>query len=110
MGKTELVKGSTEMILLSLLEDKTMYGYEIARKIDEESEGFLRFKEGTLYPTLKRLETHGWVESYWQQSNDGPRRKYYSITKTGKSALRDRREEWSTFQKVVNRMVGEPIG
>ncbi len=110
MGKTELVKGSTEVILLSLLDTKAMYGYELAQKIEEESEGFLRFKEGTLYPALKKLETQGLVESYWQDSSEGPRRKYYSLTKTGKKALKDLTKEWKAFQTVMNRIVGDSLG
>lgn len=110
MSKTELVKGSTEVILLSLLENKAMYGYELAQQIERNSEGYLRFREGTLYPALKKLELNGLVESYWQQSSEGPRRKYYSITGTGKRALGDLKQEWSRFQKVMNRIVGDPIG
>lgn len=110
MGKTELIKGSTEVILLSLLHDKAMYGYELAQKIDQDSEGFLQFKEGTLYPALKRLETQGLVESYWQESKEGPRRKYYVITKTGKKALSHMRKEWGLFQQIMNRIVGVQNG
>ncbi len=66
MGKTELVKGSTEVILLSLLDEKDMYGYELAQMIENHSKGFLRFKEGTLYSALKKLGMQGLVESYWQ--------------------------------------------
>lgn len=110
MGKTELLKGSTEMVLLSLLAQKDMYGYEIAERIEQLSEGYLRYKEGTLYPALKRLEMQGWVETYWQQSSEGPRRKYYRLTKAGHNALADQKREWTVFQKIMNRMVGDPIG
>jgi PadR family transcriptional regulator PadR len=110
MGKTELLKGSTEIILLSLLDEKDMYGYEIAEQIEQLSEGYLRYKEGTLYPALKRLEIQGWLESYWQQSHEGPRRKYYRLTKTGRKALTDQKQEWTFFQRVMNRIVGDPIG
>lgn len=109
MSKTELLKGSTSMILLSLLAEKEMYGYEITEKIQDLSEGYLTYKEGTLYPALKRLELSGLVESYWENSSDGPRRKYYRITKTGKKALGDQKREWNLFQKVVHRIVGEGI-
>ncbi|MBO8171953.1 MAG: PadR family transcriptional regulator [Bacillaceae bacterium] len=107
MGRTELIKGSTEMILLSLLSEKEMYGYEMAERIEEVSEGYLRFKEGTLYPALKKLELKGWVESYWQKSNEGPRRKYYRITQTGSRVLKDQQKEWSQFKQVMNRIVGD---
>jgi DNA-binding PadR family transcriptional regulator len=110
MGKTELIKGSTEMILLSLLQDKAMYGYELAQTIERMSEGFLRFREGTLYPALKKLEMQGLVESYWQDSAEGPRRKYYAITITGKKALADMRNEWGVFQRIIHRITGVPNG
>ncbi len=106
MGRAELLKGSTETILLSLLNEKDMYGYELAQRIELESEGYLRFKEGTLYPALKRLEVQGLVESYWRESHEGPRRKYYKLTSTGKKALTAFIKEWNMFNKAMNRMVG----
>ncbi len=109
MRKTELLKGSTEIILLSFLNETAMYGYELARKVEKESEGFLLFKEGTLYPALKKLETQGLIESYWEKSDEGPRRKYYTITLTGKKVLLDLKNEWNVFQKVMNRLVGDVI-
>lgn len=109
MAKTELIKGSTEVILLSLLRETPLYGYELAQRVEKESEGFLRFKEGTLYPALKKLETQGLIDSYWKDSNEGPRRKYYTITLTGKKVLLDLKNEWSLFQKVMNRLVGDSI-
>ncbi|WP_036720688.1 PadR family transcriptional regulator [Paenibacillus harenae] len=110
MSKTELVKGSTEVIILSLLSEQVMYGYELAQKIENESEGFLRFREGTLYPALKKLETQGFVESYWRNSTEGPRRKYYKITNTGKKALSGLINEWTAFQRVMNKIVGVSHG
>lgn len=106
MGKTELVKGSTEVILLSLLQQKEMYGYEIAKQIEEQSAGYLQFKEGTLYPALKRLELQNYVESYWKDSSDGPRRKYYRLTVAGEQSLDQLRTEWNHFQRTMNRIVG----
>lgn len=110
MSKTELVKGSTEVIILSQLSKHAMYGYEIAQKVENESEGFLRFREGTLYPALKKLETQELVESYWQDSNEGPRRKYYKITNAGKKTLSDLKKEWNVFQRVMNKIVGVSHG
>ncbi|WP_156291875.1 PadR family transcriptional regulator [Oceanobacillus salinisoli] len=107
MRKAELLKGSTSIILLSLLLEKEMYGYEITEKVHQVSEGYLSYKEGTLYPALKRLELAGFVESYWQKSSDGPRRKYYRITTAGKKSLSDQKQEWGLFQKVMHRIVGD---
>ncbi|MFS0862857.1 PadR family transcriptional regulator [Fredinandcohnia sp. 179-A 10B2 NHS] len=109
MSKTELIKGSTSMILLSLLSENDMYGYEITEKVHEISEGFLSYKEGTLYPALKKLEINGLVESYWKNSSDGPRRKYYRITSTGKQALSEQKQEWNMFRRVMHRIVGDGI-
>jgi PadR family transcriptional regulator PadR len=109
MRKTELLKGSTSIILLSLLSEKEMYGYEITEKVQELSEGYLSYKEGTLYPALKRLELNGLVESYWEKSSEGPRRKYYKVTNTGRKALADQKQEWNMFQKVMHRIVGDGI-
>ncbi|GAB2701071.1 PadR family transcriptional regulator [Paenibacillus thermoaerophilus] len=106
MGKTELVKGSTEVILLSLLSQRDMYGYELAQRIEADSEGYLQLGEGTLYPALKRLELQGYVESYWQSSEAGPRRKYYAITESGRSALAAMTEEWNRFERIMRRLTG----
>ncbi|SNX74887.1 DNA-binding PadR family transcriptional regulator [Bacillus oleivorans] len=109
MQKTELIKGSTSIVLLSLLKEKDMYGYEITEKVKELSAGYLNYKEGTLYPALKRLELKGLVESYWEKSSDGPRRKYYRITKVGLKELGEQKQEWNMFQKVMHRIVGDGI-
>ncbi len=109
MHKSELLKGSTGLILLALLSEKEMYGYEITEKVQELSEGYLSYKEGTLYPALKRLELAGLVESYWQDSSDGPRRKYYRLTGAGHKALADQRQEWNNFRKVMQRIVGDGL-
>ncbi|MFT4415614.1 PadR family transcriptional regulator [Fredinandcohnia humi] len=109
MSKTEIIKGSTSMILLSLLSEKEMYGYEITEKVHEISEGFLTYKEGTLYPALKKLELNGHVDSYWQNSTDGPRRKYYRITSSGKKALEEQKHEWNVFRRIMYRIVGDGI-
>ncbi|UWG96575.1 PadR family transcriptional regulator [Dehalobacter sp. DCM] len=109
MHKAELLKGSTGLILLSLLTEKDMYGYEITEKVQTLSEGYLCYKEGTLYPALKRLELAGLVSSYWRDSSDGPRRKYYRITHAGEHAVADQKNEWNMFQKVMQRIVGDGI-
>lgn len=106
MRNTELIKGSTSIIVLSLLSKKEMYGYEITLKVREISDGYLNYKEGTLYPALKKLENLTLVESYWQESIDGPKRKYYKLTEKGKLVLEDQRQEWQQFQHAMNNLVG----
>jgi PadR family transcriptional regulator PadR len=105
MRNTELIKGSTSIIVLSLLSKKEMYGYEITVKVREISEGYLDYKEGTLYPALKKLENLKLVESHWKESSDGPKRKYYNLTNKGKSVLEDQKHEWQLFQHAMNQLV-----
>ena len=101
MRKMELLKGSTEMLLLSLLQVKDRYGYEMIEELKQLSEWYLQFKEGMLYPALKKLEDKEWVKSYWRDSMEGPKRKDYYVTKAGVSQLSLQKEEWEQFQLVV---------
>jgi len=105
MRNTELIKGSTNIILLSLLSKKEMYGYEMTVKVREISDGYLSYKEGTIYPALKRLELLNLVESNWQNSVDGPKRKYYKVTEKGRKILEEQKNEWNLFQKAMNQLV-----
>jgi DNA-binding PadR family transcriptional regulator len=102
----ELINGSTSTLILSLLEEKTMYGYELIKEIDKRSNGIFEFKEGTLYPLLHSLESDGYLESYWDNRDGNRKRKYYSITDKGKKGLADKKEEWTTFSKTVNKIIG----
>lgn len=101
----ELLKGSTSMLVLSLLEDENMYGYQMIKKLSEKSENVFEFQEGTLYPILHNLESNNLITSYWDESTK-KKRKYYSITKNGKKYLKDKKEEWKKFSNGVNLAVG----
>ncbi|WP_219622794.1 PadR family transcriptional regulator [Peribacillus deserti] len=105
MRKSELLKGITEMVILTFLSVEDMYGYELTEKIEKESEGYLKMKEGTLYPALKKLEAKGMIESYWEESREGPRRKYYSLTDEGIQELNNQKKEWSYFQSVLIKLM-----
>ncbi|MDN9009840.1 PadR family transcriptional regulator [Brevibacillus laterosporus] len=102
----ELMKGSTVILILTLLERKEMYGYEIAKEIEKNSDGIFTLKEGTMYPILHSLESNAFVESYWKEY-DGRKRKYYRITDEGLAHLRDKRKEWYVFRTAVDRIIGE---
>ncbi len=102
----ELINGSTSTLVLSLLEERSMYGYELIKEIDKKSNGIFEFKEGTLYPLLHSLESDGYLESYWDSGDGNRKRKYYSITDKGKKELKDKKEEWSIFSKTVNKIIG----
>lgn len=89
------------MLLLSLLKSRDMYGYEIIEELKQRSGHYFQFKEGMLYPALKKLEEREWVKSYWRDSLEGPRRKYYYLAKPGLLELKKQQEEWELFKEAV---------
>ncbi|RXZ76975.1 PadR family transcriptional regulator [Paenibacillaceae bacterium] len=102
----ELMKGSTVVLILSLLQEKEMYGYELSKEMEKRSEGVFALKEGTLYPILHALESEEWVEARWSE-HDGRRRKYYKITADGIKQLANKRKEWAVYRGAVERVLGE---
>ena len=101
----ELLKGSTNMLVLSLLEEKNMYGYEMIKELTIKSENIFEFKEGTLYPILHNLEEKNYITSYWDETG-AKKRKYYTITKQGKKHLKEKKEEWKIFSGGINQVLG----
>ena len=108
----ELMKGSTSILILTLLEKEDMYGYQITQELKKRSGNAFEMKEGTLYPTLHALEKDSAVESYWYDTEEGRRRKYYKITDTGREMLTHKQKEWSRFMEAMNSIIigGENYG
>jgi PadR family transcriptional regulator, regulatory protein PadR len=104
----ELLKGSTDSLLLSLINNEPMYGYKIIKEMEKRSGGFFCFKEGTLYPALHRMEESGLIEGKWQKAPGGQERRYYYITQKGRQAFTERLEVWRGFATAVNAIM-EPI-
>ncbi len=102
----ELIKGSTSILILSLLEGEDMYGYQLVQRLALLSGSVFNLKEGTLYPMLHGLENEGAVESYWVDGDSGRRRKYYRITDGGRSLLAEKKQEWQVYSGAVNRVIG----
>ncbi|WP_312115947.1 PadR family transcriptional regulator [Brevibacillus reuszeri] len=102
----ELMKGSTVILILTLLDQKPMYGYEMSKAMEKNSNGVLSLKEGTLYPILHTLESDGMVHSYWSEGDGERKRKYYEITPEGKKQLQDKKQEWVTFRTAVDHVLG----
>jgi len=100
----ELMKGSTVILILTLLGGKDMYGYEMTKEIERRSDGVFTFKEGTLYPILHTLEVERLVEAYWNEEG-GRKRKYYRITEEGRKQLGEKQREWSLFRSTVDRVI-----
>jgi len=101
-----LIGGSSILLVLSLLEEKDWYGYEIIKELELRSDKTFQFKEGTLYPVLHKLENDGFVKSYMAKGETGKERRYYQITKNGKKQLEDEKEKWKIFSVSVNKVVG----
>ena len=98
----EIMKGSIDILLLSLMNKRDMYGYEMVKELKESSEELYSMSEGTLYPALKRLETKKFLKSYWEESGTGARRKYYRVTKDGKKELDRKLKEWNKVSELIN--------
>ena len=103
--RRELMKSGLDSLLLSLIAQQPMYGYRIIKELQKRSEGYFKFKEGTLYPALHRLERAGLATSRWQMLPGGQQRKYYYITAKGLRVLAERRNEWLDFLKAVNLII-----
>lgn len=103
--KKELSKGSSALLVLSVLADADRYGYQIIKEIELRSEHVFSFKEGTLYPLLHNFERDGYLKSYWVQNAGERKRKYYSITKKGLKVLAKSKEEWKSYSRAVNKVV-----
>ncbi|MBQ3602668.1 MAG: PadR family transcriptional regulator [Clostridia bacterium] len=103
--KKELSKGSSSLLVLSVLEKKDMYGYQIIKEIELRSEQVFSFKEGTLYPILHSFERDGYVKSYWDESEQGRKRKYYKITKKGLKVLETSKKEWEAYSSAVGKVI-----
>ena len=99
--KLELRKGTADSLLLCLIEQQPMYGYQIIKELEAQSQGYFKFKEGTLYPALHRLEKSGLVLGGWQMLPNGRQRRYYYITDKGRSKLAVEKTQW---QDLVNAM------
>lgn len=106
---SDLIRGNTDTIILSCLENGDSYGYRINKTVSEITEGGYELKEATLYTAFKRLEESGCIKSYWGEENSGARRRYYSITEQGKRVLDGLRTEWDKTKKIIDKLT-EGVG
>jgi PadR family transcriptional regulator PadR len=102
----ELKKGSAELLILSLLEDRPRHGYEIGQLIELRSRGALRFNVASLYPLLYRLEKRNWIRGRWIEKAGQRRRRYYRLTPAGRKVLASQRNGWVEFVEAVSLIAG----
>ena len=106
--KNELIKGNIDSLLLCMVAQQPMYGYQIIKELDSRSQGYFKFKEGTLYPALHRLEKSGLVRGEWQTLPNGRQRRYYHITEKGLNTLAAKRGQWLDFLTAMNLII-QPV-
>ena len=100
----EVLKGHIDTLILAILEKKDSYGFEIAKNVFEKTT--FELKDGTLYISLKRLESKGLIESYWKSSQGpGNRRKYYKITQEGVKSLEQKVQEWFFVKNIMDKFL-----
>lgn len=94
--------GNAAMLIMKLLEDQDMYGYQMIEELRLRSDETFELKAGTLYPLLHGLEQKGYISSYQNEDEDTLRpRKYYHLTKTGRNQLKEKKEEWHRYSRAV---------
>lgn len=98
---TQLKKGALEICVLSILNNREYYGYELISELSKH----IKISEGTVYPILRKLSLENYLESYLMESSDGPVRKYYRITDNGKQRLKELYEEWIKFCENINSII-----
>ena len=102
----EMRKGSADLLILALVEERARHGYEIGQLIQERSEGALNYHITSLYPTLYRLEDEGLLEGRWVEKAGQRRRRYYKLTAPGRRKLASERSVWQHFFTALDRVAG----
>ena len=101
----DILRGHTEAIILSHLMDHDSYGYQINKDILEKTDNRYELKEATLYTAFRRLESAGYISTYWGDQNTGARRRYYSITETGRKAYETYKQDWSEARELIDKLL-----
>ena len=107
---TELLKGTLSLLILSMLTRTSMYGYEIAATVHRDTEGAFTWREGSLYPSLHKLQADGLIAGEWEEKETGRKRRYYHITAKGRAALQVKVRAWKALCQAVNRILGKSNG
>jgi len=102
---TTLVQGTLDLLVLKMLALTPMNGWMISQRLKQLSDDVLKVSDGSLYPTLHKLENGGWISSTWQQSENNRRAKFYSLTRLGRKALKQETEDWNRLSSAITRIV-----
>ncbi len=99
--KTDLLQGTLDMLILRVLSRGELHGWGITQKLEQLSKSALQVDEGSLYPSLYRMEEKGWIEAEWQMTENNRRAKYYTFTRTGRKQLETELEEWDRMTSII---------
>ena len=103
---SDLLRGNNDALVLFLVKElDNAYGYQLIKEIKSRSDGFFTFKEGTVYPTLHRLENEGLLKGKWEEMPNGQERRYYSITEKGNETLEKKLAVWESFSNAMNLII-----
>jgi DNA-binding PadR family transcriptional regulator len=103
----DILRGYTDMLLLAILSERDSYGYQVNQLLQKKTEGQFSLTEATLYTSFKRLEKQDLIVSYWLETENQKKRKYYSITASGKKVLKDKKKEWKQANVLIEQIVGK---
>lgn len=101
----DILRGYTDMLLLSILDERDSYGYQVNQLLKEKTDGVFSLTEATLYTSFKRLEKQDTIISYWLETENQKKRKYYSITSEGKKLLVEKKKEWVQANKLIEKVI-----
>lgn len=102
---SDLIRGSTDTIILAMLTEHDSYGYEISKSIQEKTNNQYELKEATLYSAFRRLEDSGQVFSYWGEQGKGARRRYYTLTSLGREMYKKNKQDWEEAKKIIDKLI-----
>jgi PadR family transcriptional regulator PadR len=102
---TDLVQGTLDMLILTIVALEPMHGWAIAQRIRQMSNDVLQVGQSALYPALHKLEQQGWVEAEWKVSENNRRAKYYALTRAGRRALAKEAQQWERLSTAISLIV-----
>ncbi|MDN3953674.1 PadR family transcriptional regulator [Sporolactobacillus laevolacticus] len=105
--RSDILRGHLDSIILRLLKDEDSYGYELSKKISQQTDGRFEIKEATLYAVFQRLEKKQLIESYYGERSHGGKRKYYRITALGKAYFHEMVKEWREVKEIMDLFMEE---
>jgi len=103
----EFLTGTVGVLILSLLSEREMYGYQLLREAERRSSSAFHLKEGTLYPALHQMERSGLLKGRWRDSETGRPRKYYSLTARGRRRAQSKRRQWFQISAAMRSILGD---